>query len=123
MADDEPGPLPVHGQICYLQIPADDVAHCGAFYDAVFGWQTEVAATGFTAPGMIGQWITDRAPAPDAGPVAWVCVDEIDDALAQAKAHGGTVVDEPTQDGGSRWLATLRDPAGNLVGVVQLGPR
>jgi len=38
--------------------------------------------------------------------------------------NGGAVVDQPYQDGGGRrWLATVRDPAGSLVGLVQLGPR
>jgi hypothetical protein len=78
----------------------------------------------FSAPGVIGQRVTERSLAgADAGPLLWVCVDGIDDALAQAQVNGGAVVDQPYQDGGMRWLATVRDPAGSLVGLVQLGPR
>ena len=33
----------VHGQVCYLQLPAADRNRAAAFYHAVFGWQTEAA--------------------------------------------------------------------------------
>ena len=121
-----PGSRPAHGQVCYLQLPADDVAHCAQFYAAVFGWEFGMhGGSEFSAPGVIGQWVTERTVAgADAGPLLWVCVDGIDDALAQAQVNGGAVVDQPYQDGGGRrWLATVRDPAGSLVGLVQLGPR
>jgi uncharacterized protein len=122
--DDLDGPgLPVHGQVCYLQIPAADIGRAAAFYEAVFGWLTELPATGFTAPGLIGQWVDDRPSSPDAGPIAWVWVNGIDDSLAQARIHGGEVLSPPALDGGVRWLATVRDPAGNTVGLVQADPR
>jgi len=91
----------------------------------VFGWEYGThGGSEFSAPGVIGQWVTERGVAgADAGPLLWVCVDGIDDALAQAQVNGGAVVDQPYQDGGMRWLATVRDPAGSLVGLVQLGPR
>ncbi|HEX6854684.1 MAG TPA: hypothetical protein VF204_05265 [Streptosporangiaceae bacterium] len=96
MAGREPGARPVHGQVCYLQLPANDVAHCAQFYAAVFGWESGMhGGSEFSAPGVIGQWVTERGVAgPDAGPLLWVCVDGIDDALAQAQVHGGTVVDQ-----------------------------
>jgi uncharacterized protein len=122
--DDGPPPgLPVHGQVCYLQIPAPDTARAAGFYEAVCGWAPEPAGTEFTAPGLIGQWIEDRPVAPDSGPIAWVWVDGIDDSIAQAQLHGGEVLSPPALDGGVRWLATVRDPAGNTVGLVQADPR
>ena len=59
----------------------------------------------------------------DAGPLAWINVADIDDTLAQVAAHGGDVVEPPSLDDGVRWLASIHDPAGNLVGLVQLGER
>jgi len=121
-----PGSRPAHGQVYYLELPADEVSRSATFYTAVFGWETGArGGSGFSAPGMIGNWVTERGPAAaDAGPVLWICVDGIDDALAQAQVHGGTVVDQPHLDGGgTRWRATVRDPAGNLVGLFQVGPR
>ena len=67
----EPTPIPglAHGQLCYLQIPALEVTTSARFYERVFGWRVDPPESGFEAPGLIGQWITDRSPAPDAGPV------------------------------------------------------
>lgn len=107
---------PAHGQLGYLQIPARDLAASGAFYAAVLGWDAD--PPGFTAPGLIGQWVTDRPPAPDAGPLLWVCVDALGTALRRVAEHGGTLVTAPVLDGGERWLAEVTDPAGNRLGIV-----
>ncbi len=53
----------VHGQVCYLQLPAADSDRAAAFYEAVFGWQTERPYLDFISPGLIGQWVADRPPA------------------------------------------------------------
>ena len=46
----------VHGQVCYLQIPAADSERSAAFYEAVFGWQVERPYLAFSSSGLIGQW-------------------------------------------------------------------
>ena len=51
----------VHGQVCYLQVPTTDLAASARFYAAVLGWQTDAREAGFEAPGVIGQFVTDRA--------------------------------------------------------------
>jgi predicted enzyme related to lactoylglutathione lyase len=112
-----------HGQLCYLQIPALDVRRSAEFYTTIFGWRTDPANSGFEAPSLIGQWIDERAAAPVAGPLAWINVDHIDETLALAAANGGKVLEPPSLDDGVRWLATIADPGGNTVGLVQLGPR
>jgi len=110
-----------HGQLCYLQIPAVDVTRSAQFYTTIFGWHTEPPSAGFEAPSLIGQWIENRAADPDTGPLAWINVDHIDDALTLVAANGGQVLEPPSLDDGVRWLATIRDPAGNTIGLVQLG--
>jgi predicted enzyme related to lactoylglutathione lyase len=111
-----------HGQVCYLQIPARDVMESAAFYEKVFGWKIERPYPSFEAPGLIGQWVGDRPPASEGGLLAWINVDRIDDTLASVRASGGEVVQLPTPDG-PRWLSTIRDPGGNLIGLAQHGPR
>jgi uncharacterized protein len=111
-----------HGQVCYLQIPALDLIESAAFYEKIFGWQIERPYPSFEAPGLIGQWVTDRAPAPGAGLLAWINVDRIDDILDLVRTSGGEVIEPPSPDG-PRWLATIRDPAGNVLGIAQHGPR
>jgi catechol 2,3-dioxygenase-like lactoylglutathione lyase family enzyme len=54
-----------HGQVCYLQLPAADRRRAAAFYETVFGWVTGEHYPDFTSPGLIGEWVEDRPPAPD----------------------------------------------------------
>jgi predicted enzyme related to lactoylglutathione lyase len=109
---------PARGQLGYLQLPALDVERSAAFYASVFGWSVDAGGAGFTAPHLIGQWTTDRPPAPAAGPLLWICVDSLYDAVRAAPDAGGRVVGRPWLDGGERWLAEVEDPAGNRIGVV-----
>ncbi len=108
------------GQLCYLQIPALDITTSARFYEQLFGWKVDPPEAGFEAPALIGQWITDRAPAPDAGPVGWINVPDVRRTLERARAAGGVPQDGPLPDG-PRLLASFTDPAGNLVGIVQHG--
>ena len=112
--------LPTHGQLGYLQIPAVDVPVSTAFYATLFGWEVESGATGFTAPGLIGQFFSDHAASPGAGPLLWITVDDMDAALAAAPENGGEVLSPPEEDGPNRTLATIADPAGNTLGLVAL---
>jgi predicted enzyme related to lactoylglutathione lyase len=112
-----------HGQLGYLQIPARDITRSARFYTAVFGWQTEPPDSGFEAPGLIGQWIDDRAVTADAGVLLWINVADIDETLTKVASCGGEVFEQPTVDDGVRWLATIGDCAGNPVGIFQLGAR
>jgi predicted enzyme related to lactoylglutathione lyase len=114
---------PARGQVGYLQLPALDIATSAAFYEQVFGWQTELTYGSFEAPDLIGQWTTERAPTSAAGPVLWICADDLYPTLDRVQELGGTVVSAPSLDQGERWLAEVDDPAGNRIGiVVQAGP-
>jgi predicted enzyme related to lactoylglutathione lyase len=121
-ANDEHEPAgashPAHGQLTYLQIPATDVTESATFYERIFGWHVDPPGAGFEAPGLIGQWVSDRPPAPDAGPLGWIWVDRIDDTLDLVRTSGGEVLEPPSPDGPLRWLATIRDPGGNVLGIV-----
>jgi 2,7-dihydroxy-5-methyl-1-naphthoate 7-O-methyltransferase len=108
----------VHGQVCYLQMPAVDCARSAAFYEAVFGWQTEHPYQDFESPGLIGQWVQGRPPAPDAGPMIWIHVADLDETLGRVVTHGGEVIDPPSPDGPTRTLAMILDPEGNPIGLV-----
>jgi predicted enzyme related to lactoylglutathione lyase len=109
---------PARGQVGYLQLPALDIAASAAFYEQVFGWQAELRYGSFRAPALIGQWTTERAPAPSAGPLLWICADDLYPTLERVSEHGGRVVSAPSLDQGERWLAEIDDPAGNRIGIV-----
>ena len=115
---ERPSWCPAQGQLTYLQIPTTDLGASSRFYSAVFGWSVEPGTSSFEAPGLIGQWATDRPPSADAGFLIWISVKEIDAAIDAAIANGGLVIDPPFLDD-TRRLATIRDPSGNTVGIVQ----
>jgi uncharacterized protein len=110
------------GRVCYLQIPALDKTSSAEFYERVFGWRIERPYPDFEAPGLIGQWVDDRPVSREGGVVFWLSTESIDATLSQVAAAGGEVIDGPAADGPSRLLATIRDPAGNVVGLAQHGP-
>jgi predicted enzyme related to lactoylglutathione lyase len=116
--DHRTAPHPPHGQIGYLQLPALEIARSAVFYEKLFGWRTELTYGSFEAPGMIGQWTTDRAPGGGGGPVLWICVDQLGSTLRHVRDLGGTVTKAPQLDQGERWLVEVADPAGNQIGLV-----
>jgi len=114
------------GGISYLRIPAPDPARAADFYEAVFGWavrrdRDEPAFEDGTGH-VIGHFIADLPVAGEAGFLPYVYVERVDDALGAAAANGGEVVTPPYPEG-DLWVATFRDPAGNVIGVWQRGPR
>lgn len=109
---------PIHGQLCYLQIPAVDAMKSAEFYERVFGWRIERPHASFDAPGLIGQWVTDRPVSPSAGALLWINVDDIDAAAERVRAAGGQILTPIAMDGPRR-LATILDPAGNAIGIAQ----
>ncbi len=54
--------------------------------------------------------------------MVYIYVDKIDDAIDRVGSQGGEVVKAPYA-AGDLWVATVRDPAGNLIGLWQQGPR
>jgi uncharacterized protein len=114
------------GGVSYLRIPARDIATSAEFYRAVFGWQLHGAAE---APSfsdgtghVIGHWRTDLPAAGQAGVLPYIYVTRLDDTLHVAAEHGAEIVTPPYPEG-NLWVATIRDPAGNVIGIWQAGPR
>ncbi len=116
-------------RLCYLEIPALDVRESVNFYEKVFGWtirRRDTAHPSFDdATGDVsGSFVTGREVSRAPGLLPYVWVDSIDDTLTKVSAHGGVVVEAPHLDSpGGCWIATFRDPAGNVIGLYQEGPR
>lgn len=136
MSNDEPQPsgnshvdevLARHGHVSYLEIPAIDGEKSAAFYEAVFGWQIRRRDSGQHSfddgsGNLIGGWVTDRAASRQPGLIPYIYVNRIDEILQRLVTQGGEVVKPPCPEG-DLWVATFRDPAGNLMGIWQAGPR
>jgi len=115
-------------RLCYLQIPAVDAHQSATFYERVFGWNIRHRDTDHPsfddATGNIsGAWVTGLTPsrAPEKGIVPYIWVDNIDATLALVAAHGGELAEARHRDApdSTSWIATFRDPAGNLMGLYQ----
>jgi predicted enzyme related to lactoylglutathione lyase len=116
-----------HGRIAYVQIPAVDVTASAAFYVYAFGWKISGASKTHASfidasENVLGAFVTDRAVSPDAGVILYVYVHGIDATLEKMVAAGSTVVKAPYPEG-DIWVATLTDPAGNVIGIWQFSPR
>jgi uncharacterized protein len=114
------------GGVSYLRIPADDPRRLSDFYASVFGWtvRSDRAEPSFAdgSGHVIGHFVMDQRPSGEAGVRPYVFVTLVDETLEQVALHGGEVVTAPYEEG-DLWVATFRDPAGNVMGVWQTGAR
>ena len=116
-----------HGRLAYVQIPALDVNKSAAFYKDIFGWQIRGGSDSHLsfsdATGdIIGAFVTRRAINANPGIIFYTYVHGLDATLDKIKAAGCAVVKEPYLEG-DVWVATLLDPAGNVIGIWQFSPR
>ncbi|HEX6032006.1 MAG TPA: VOC family protein [Tepidiformaceae bacterium] len=114
------------GKVSYMQIPAADAVALGTFYEKVFGWEVggRPGHVSFRdASGeMIGAFVSNLAPATEPGVLPYIYVQGLDAAVQRIRENGGRVVREPYPEG-DLWVATFRDPAGNVMGLWQAGGR
>ena len=112
-----------NGKICYLEIPATDIARSAAFYEAVCGWTLRKRADGRIAfddgvGEVSGTWVTGRPPSPQPGVLIYVMVSDVASTLEAVVAHGGQIV-QPIGADAPEITARFRDPAGNVLGLYQ----
>ena len=114
------------GGISYLRIPAPDPQASAAFYEAVFDWTVRVdredPAFEDGSGHVIGHFSAEHGVAGDGGVRPYIFVENVDETLEKVVAQGGEIATVPYPEG-DLWVALFRDPAGNVVGVWQLGPR
>ena len=124
------------GGVVHFELPADDEDRARKFYSSVFGWQFQVLpemdySLAMTAPpdqqgqpaafGSINGGLfqrTGQLPAP----VVTVDVEDIDAALDQIVARGGSVHRAKMEVPGSGWNAYFKDTEGTIVGLWQSVP-
>jgi predicted enzyme related to lactoylglutathione lyase len=120
------GPLFRHGKLSYIQIPALDAQVSSAFYAAVFGWtiggSPDHVSFQDTSGELIGAFVTNLAIANEPGILPYIYVQGLDATIERVEASGGQVVKPPYPEG-DLWVATFRDPAGNILGLWQSGAR
>lgn len=112
-----------NGKICYIEMPATDIARSAEFYKRVFGWNVRKRGDGSTAfddtVGQVsGAWVVGRPPAAQPGLLFYVMVDSVTATLDGVVANGGEIV-QPIGADAPEITARFRDPGGNVIGLYQ----
>src|SRR5580765_151857 len=111
-----------NGKICYIEMPAVDIARSADFYSRVFGWSIRTRGDGSTAfddgvGEVSGTWVRGRPPQ-SPGLVVYIMVDDAAATLAAVVANGGQVVQAIGADA-PEITARFKDPGGNIIGLYQ----
>jgi predicted enzyme related to lactoylglutathione lyase len=102
--------------------PVSDLATAKAVYSALLGVppQTESDSyVGFEAAGQHVGLVPGGGPQGMTSPVAYWHVPDLEAKLAEVTAAGATVKDPARNVGGGRVVATVTDPDGNVLGLLQ----
>ena len=102
--------------------PVSDLATAKEVYAALLGVRPQVDESyyvGFEAGGQHVGLLPGGGPQGMTSPVAYWQVPDIEAKLAEVTAAGATMK-EPAHDvGGGRLVATVTDPDGNVLGLLQ----
>jgi len=116
-------PTLANGKICYIEIPAADIAASAEFYKRVFAWRIRQRGDGRTAfddgvGEVSGAWVLGRAPAMQPGLLIYIMVDNVAATVDAVIANGGEIV-QPIGADAPEITARFRDLAGNVIGLYQ----
>jgi predicted enzyme related to lactoylglutathione lyase len=120
-------PRSLNGKICYVELPATDVAASAAFYADVFGWTMRRRGDGSqafddTTGAVSGAFVVGRSSWATPGLLFYIMVDSVAAACRLVEAKGGTVVQQIGGDA-PEITARFRDPGGNVIGLYQEPPQ
>ncbi len=116
-------PTLTNGKICYIELPATDIARSADFYRRVFAWNVRKRGDGSTAfddttGAVSGAWVLGRAPAAKPGLLVYIMVDSVAATVDAVVANGGEIV-QPIGADAPEITARFRDPSGNVIGLYQ----
>ncbi|MFC0629089.1 VOC family protein [Kribbella deserti] len=102
--------------------PVSDLAKAKAVYAALLGIQPQTDSpyyVGFDAEGQHIGLVPDGGPQGMTSPVAYWHVPDIEAKLTELTAAGATVQEPAHEVGAGRLVATVTDPDGNVLGLLQ----
>jgi uncharacterized protein len=108
--------------VVHIEIPAENSAAAGKFYDEVFGWKTThdegMDYTMFEyAESQGGGFSNLSAENPVGKVVVYLQAEDIEATLAKIEAHGGKTVVPKTEIPTVGWFAFFNDPTGNTLAL------
>jgi len=112
-----------NGKICYIEMPATDIARSSAFYQKVFGWNVRKRGDGKLAfddgvEQVSGTWVNGRKPMTEVGLLIYIMVDDATAIIESVIANGGKIV-QPIGKDHPEITARFTDPGGNILGIYQ----
>src|SRR5919199_4526903 len=102
--------------------PVSDLATAKAVYTALLGVSPQTDESyyvGFEAEGQQIGLVPSGGPQGMTSPVAYWHVADIEAKLAEVTAAGATLKETVRDVGGGRLVATVTDPDGNVLGLLQ----
>lgn len=116
-------PTFANGKICYIEMPATDIACSSEFYKQVFGWNIRKRGDGSvafddTTGEVSGTWVKGRPPSGKPGLLFYIMVDSVAVTVDAIVANGGEIV-RPIGADAPEITARFRDPGGNVIGLYQ----
>ena len=123
-------------RIVHVEIHADDPEAAIRFYERLFGWSFQrwegqeywLFQSGTKEHAGIGGGLLPRrgaGPAEGQPVNAWVCtveVTDLDRMMASAADLGGSIALAKMPIPGMGWLGYVKDPSGNILGMMQPDP-
>ena len=103
-------------------IPVSDPAKAKAIYAALLEVTPQTESSyyiGFDAAGQQIGLLPGGGPQGMTSPVPYWHVPDIEAKLAEVAAAGATVKEPAPEVGGGRLVATVTDPDGNVLGLIQ----
>lgn len=122
-----------HGEFCWVDYVAHDLAAAQKFYERVFGWRTINADTGGGPPYLMFQngdkivcgagQMSEEMKGSGVPPMwnSYISVDDIHACIDKARSLGATIILPPMAVMSAGQLAFLKDPTGAVVGLWQKG--
>jgi predicted enzyme related to lactoylglutathione lyase len=102
--------------------PVSDVEKAKAVFTALLGDEPTTDSPYYVGYDVAGQHIgllPGGGPQGMTSPVAYWHVDDIEAKLAEVTAAGATIKDAANEVGGGRVVASVIDPDGNVLGLIQ----
>jgi predicted enzyme related to lactoylglutathione lyase len=102
--------------------PVSDLERAKPVYTALLGIAPQADSSYYVGFDVAGQHIglvPSGGPQSMTSPVSYWHVPDIEAKLAEVTAAGATVKEPPRDVGGGRLVATVTDPDGNVLGLLQ----
>lgn len=126
--------------VVHFELPYDDRERMARFYEAVFGWRTQILGeemgnyvlatttetgeSGPKNPGAInGGFFPKKPDWPAQYPSVVIAVEDVAQSAQKVIAAGGKVLGEPMEIPGVGKYVSLMDTEGNRVSMLQPVPR